>query len=671
MAVPAPGIALGGLVTAALLAGSAAARSSGEPAAVPTAMPTNARAGLPTPAVAPAAGNRAGENAVRGADDAFGTTIGREEIGLYGAEDIRGFSPVAAGNVRIDGLYFDPVAFPSDRISGATTIRVGPSALGSPFPAPTGIVDIGLRLPEDETAASALISADSFGGVQGELDMALALTDRFSIGAGVTWGNGRFVNNTVSQTREAALIANWRPAPGVQLVPFISLTRVPRDDVGPAFLPAGDVLPPDPPRRRLIGPDWVQSRNTGVNAGAILDWTLRPDWQLKAGLFRSSLSFGQDFSNLLIGVQPDGRARQRVLADPRLFFVSTSGEVRLTRSISDGPRRHRLHVAVRGRSAFRRFGGSDTIDLGDTTIATIGTAPRPVFNFGPQEEDRVQQWTGALGYEGDWQGVGALSLGLQKSDYAKRIGLPGLKTATDAAPWLVNANAAVRLAGRTELYGGFVTGIEESGVAPENASNRNEALPAIITRQFDAGLRQKLGPVTLVAGLFQLSKPYFNIDPASRFGALGRVVSRGLETSVSGPVTPSLSLVAGAVVSDPQVTGDAVARGLTGPRPVGAIRRRLNISADWRPAFAPGLSFDIGVFANSATVATVNNAVWLPAQTFIDLGARYGFRLGGRAAVLRAQIFNAGGVNGVQVDGPGSYRINDGRWAQIYLTIDL
>lgn len=659
MALPAPGTAMGGLVIAALLIGPAAAQESAGAAT------------LPAPVVTPAAGKRAGENAVRGAGDAFGTVIGREEIGLYGAEDIRGFSPVDAGNVRINGLYFDPVAFPSDRMSGATSIRVGPSAFGSPFPAPTGIVDIGLRVPDGEAAGSALVSIDSFGGRQAELDITLPITGRLSIGAGFTYADEAFVNHTQSLTREAALIARWQPSDRLTIIPFISITRVPRDDAGPIFLPAGDFLPPDPPRRRLVGPEWLQASSTGVNAGSLVDWTPAAGWQLKAGLFRSSLAFDRDFSNLLEDVRADGGARQLVLADPRLFYVSNSGEVRLTRSLTDGPRTHRVHVAVRGRSAFRRFGGSASIDLGETTIGTIGTAPKPNFQFDAQEEDRVRQWTGALGYEGEWTGVGALSLGAQKSDYRKRIGLPGFKTATDAAPWLVNANAALRMGGRSELYGGFVTGIEESGIAPANAVNRNEALPAIITRQFDAGLRQKIGPVTLVGGLFQLSKPYFNIDPAGRFGPLGRVVSRGLEVSMAGPLTSSLSVVAGGVFSDPQVTGDAVARGLTGPRPVGAVRRRLNVSADWRPPFAPGLSFDIAVFGNSSTVATVNNVVHVPAQTFIDLGARFAFLLGGKSAVLRAQIFNAGGVNGVNVDGPGIYRINDGRWAQLYFTVDF
>lgn len=624
-----------------------------------------------TPVTTPAAGNRAGENAVRGAGDAFGTVIGREEIGLYSADDVRGFSPVAAGNVRIDGLYFDPVIFPSDRISGATTIRVGPSALGSPFPAPTGIVDLELRVPGEERAGSALVSVDSFGSHVAEIDIALPLSDRFSLGIGGMISRERFITAAHDNKYEAAAIASWQVSDTLRVVPFLSVTVTPRDDVPPLFVAAGDVLPPEPPRRLFLGPRWARQRDSELNAGVVADWAVADGWALKAGLFRSSVVLPTAFSNLMEDVRPDGSARQRVLADPRLFFASTSGEARLTRSITDGARSHRLHIAVRGRQAFRRFGGSDTIDLGPTSIGRPATAPLPPSRFSEQEQDRVSQITGAIGYEGEWQGVGSLALGLQKSNYAKRIGLPGLKQAIDATPWLGNINATIRLGSNVEIYGGWVTGLEESGIAPDIATNRNEALPAIVTRQVDAGLRVALGNLTLVAGGFQVSKPYFNLDATGRFGPLGSVASRGLEFSIAGPITPSLALVGGGVLSWPRVAGEAVALGVAGPMPVGAIRRRLNLSLDWRPRFAPGLSFDLGVFANSSTVATVSNAVHIPPQTFIDLGARYAFTLGRRNAVLRAQLFNMGGVNGWSLEGAGVYGMNDGRVGQLYLTIDF
>ena len=51
--------------------------------------------------------SRSDENAVTQAEDAFGFSVGRESLGIYNAGNARGFSPTAAGNIRIDGLYFD------------------------------------------------------------------------------------------------------------------------------------------------------------------------------------------------------------------------------------------------------------------------------------------------------------------------------------------------------------------------------------------------------------------------------------------------------------------------------------------------------------------------------------------------------------------------------------
>ncbi|KAK0359317.1 hypothetical protein LTR94_031777, partial [Friedmanniomyces endolithicus] len=68
---------------------------------------------------------RTAENAVRQAEDAFGYSVGRETLGLYSSANVRGFSPFDAGNVRIEGLYFDPYLTLIQRLRQSTTIRVG------------------------------------------------------------------------------------------------------------------------------------------------------------------------------------------------------------------------------------------------------------------------------------------------------------------------------------------------------------------------------------------------------------------------------------------------------------------------------------------------------------------------------------------------------------------
>jgi iron complex outermembrane receptor protein len=110
-------------------------------------------AAIGCPATAGHAQDRASDNAVTQAEDAFGFSVGRESLGIYSAGSARGFSPTAAGNVRIDGLYFDPVFGLSGTLVDSVSIKVGLSAQGYPFIAPSGVVDQALRVPADKPGA--------------------------------------------------------------------------------------------------------------------------------------------------------------------------------------------------------------------------------------------------------------------------------------------------------------------------------------------------------------------------------------------------------------------------------------------------------------------------------------------------------------------------------------
>jgi iron complex outermembrane receptor protein len=103
------------------------------------------------------------DDPVASATDAFGLTLGLESVGLYGPGGIRGFNPQAAGNVRIDGLYFDQQGGLSNRVVEGSTVRIGVSEIGYAFPAPTGIVDYDLRHPGNGASnASVVVSAGPY-----------------------------------------------------------------------------------------------------------------------------------------------------------------------------------------------------------------------------------------------------------------------------------------------------------------------------------------------------------------------------------------------------------------------------------------------------------------------------------------------------------------------------
>ena len=81
---------------------------------------------------------RASEDAMQTASDGFGLSIGNQSVGLYSQNSARGFSPSQAGNIRIEGLFIDPVGRIGTRITSGTTMRVGLAAQSYAFPAPTG-----------------------------------------------------------------------------------------------------------------------------------------------------------------------------------------------------------------------------------------------------------------------------------------------------------------------------------------------------------------------------------------------------------------------------------------------------------------------------------------------------------------------------------------------------
>ena len=463
---------------------------------------------------------RSHENAVTQAEDAFGFAVGRESLGIYNAGNARGFSPTAAGNLRIDGLYFDQQYGLSGTLVDSTSIKVGLSAQGYPFAAPSGIVDYALRRPDDKAGASVVANFDSFGTFGLEIDGSQPLSSRLSLGYGLNGTHVEFPDGTNNWNHTESLAVLWRPIRGVEVMPFYSVTNDYDDEAGTFYVPAGAYLPKLPKQRHNEGADWADYRYTGVNTGVLASARLAENWLVRLGAFRSVNDLKHSFSNLLVDEQPDGSGDRILFADPPNTAVSNSGELRLTHSIPDGPRLHVIHLSVRERDARREFGGSDFIDFGPGRIGQKVDAPEPDhFNFTELSHDRVKQTTVGLAYDGRWKNVGEISFGISRADFSKTTLIPDVPEAvTHSKPWLYNGTAAANLSKSITLYAGYARGLEESGTAPPNAANRNEPLPAILTQQKDAGVRFALTKdVKAVVGVFDLTRPYFGYDASNVF----------------------------------------------------------------------------------------------------------------------------------------------------------
>jgi iron complex outermembrane recepter protein len=620
----------------------------------------------------PGIAQRAEENAVVSAEDAFGTSVGRESIGIYGDGSVRGFSPRVAGNVRIDGLYFDQQGGLTGRVREGSTVRVGVAAQADPFPAPTGLVDISLRPSGGQNLLSVLGSVGPYGSAAIEMDAQARFSKSFSSAIGVAGFQDRFANGGRGKSASVGVVPRWQVSPSIRMAAFWGRAESFGETAAPIFIPRGDRISQRIERGKYQGPDWAENENSTDNGGVIFDGALG-SWSIKAGIFRSIYRSRLSFSNIIEDVNDTPTVVRSIFANPSSRFASVSGELRVARSLQEGPRQHLFLVSGRAREVSSRYGGSDFIDLGSSTLGEPITRPRPGFSFGAQNVERVQQATLGVSYGLKWGSLFDLRAGVQRTRYKKNSrDASGTETNRTTLAWLPNVTAALHVTPTITFYASFVRGLEENGIAPDFAANRLETLPALTTRQWDAGVQWKPSKTTnVVIGYYNVKKPYVTIDQLNVFRAIGTETHQGFEASLSTSVGKNLRIVVGGAYGDPTVSVDSNLGGAVGRRPVGQPRFIAQASVNYNVDAFPGFSVDGSLNYTGRQASNLENSYFIPSITTFDVGARYAFKLGKRPATLRVAMNNVANVYEYVSVGAGAFEPLNQRSISGYLTIDL
>jgi len=616
---------------------------------------------------------RAGESAVTEAEDAFGVRVGNESIGLYSPNDARGFNPVQAANVRIEGYYFDQQTQLNNRVSRGSTVHVGISAQSYAFPAPTGVANFMLRLPGDKPVLSSVVTYGNYDTYIVELDGQVPVSEKFSLGLGA--GIVRYDNEQASKNFEwnYGLLFRSQPSDNAEVSGFWSAREDCHNEQQMQIFPGGPYEPPRYKRRVYYGQGWTQGDCRESNGGVMSRVNIAGDWTVRAAAFRSQVIQKRVFGDFLRNVQPSGIGDHFVFRQPRQAFTSYSGEVRVTRIFTDGSLRHTIDAAFRGRDVDRVFGGGQTLSLGTSRVGVQNRKPEPVFTFGPQTTDQTKQGTFGLSYDGQWAGVGAWTFGAQKVIYNRETQQPSAALAVSKSqPWLYNAASNFFLTRQLAAYASFTRGLEESGVAPTNAANSGEAMPVALTKQLDAGLRYAITPrFNVVAGVFQVDKPYFTLNAQNVYGPSGHVRHRGIELSLAGRVLEGLTAVGGMVLLEPRVSGDAVDRGVIGEVPVGLRGRVALLTLQYQPVEWRGFGIDGQVTNLSGQHARNDNTLKVAGITQFNLGMRYNFEVNGVPASFRGQVQNIANTFGWNVNPSGNFGTQSPRKFQLSLAADF
>lgn len=608
------------------------------------------------------------------AEDAFGTSFGLQSVGLYSPTDARGFSPRQSGNLRIEGLYFDQQSNSTGScMVRESTMRIGIAAQTYPMPAPTGIADYTLRTPGDQWAFSGTLSRGPFAGVALQLEEQMPIeANRLSVDVCVANyldiypDNDRHDHSVVLGTT-----LRWRPMAGTEVIPFWSSVQGGDREVLPSVYTNGAVSIPTFRERDLESQPWSSQGWSMRNFGVVSRSTFSDHWKLATGLFRSQEHDPASYYPYL--QLTGGRSTDSVLdVPPPVEDESSSGEMRLTGTVTHDKRQQIFVFSVRGRSVRRSFGGDDAVDFGTVTLSESIPLMPPALQFTPTSLDRVRELDVGSSYEERWLGLGSVAFGILQENYRRTITMPGVEPVTDRLkPWRINSRFTLVAAHDLLFYGSYTQGLEDSAIAPSNAINRGEPPAASRTWQVDGGLKfMPVDNLRLILGAFRIDKPYINLDAANVYRPLGHIQMSGIETSLSYN-KGGFTLLAGGVLLKPRLEESVPQSQAIGSEPLGPVPLTMTVNVDMAPpVWGP---WAVGAACNrlSSRPETLDDRTRLPPLTTLDSSVRYRWRRDNRSATLSLGVSNLLNAHGLHLIAPYLVVPEPDRRVALTLTTDL
>lgn len=589
------------------------------------------------------------------AEDAFGTSFGLQSVGLYSPTDARGFSPQQAGNLRIEGLYFDQESSNTGScMVRETTMRIGIAAQTYSMPAPTGIADYTLRTPGDQRAFSGTLSRGPFAGVNFQLEEQMPIESN-RLSADVCIAN--YLDSSPDNDRHDDSVVlgttlRWRPVAGTEVIPFWSSVQGGDREVLPTVYTNGAVSIPMIRERDLESQPWSSQGWRMRNFGVVSRSTFSDRWKLATGLFHSQEHDPASYYPYL--ELTGGRSADSVLdVPPPVEVESSSGEMRLNGTVTHDKHQQIFEFSVRGRSVRRSFGGDDTVDFGNVTLSESIPLMPPALQFTPTSLDRVREFDVGSSYEERWLGVGSVAFGILQENYRRTVTMPGVEPVTDRlTPWRINSRFTLVAAHDLLFYGSYTQGLEDSAIAPSNAINRGEPSAASRTWQVDGGLKYiPVDNLRLILGAFRIDKPYINLDAATVYRPLGRIQTSGIETSLSYN-KGGFTLLAGGVLLKPRIDESVPESQFIGTEPLGPVPLTLTVNLDIAPPdWGP---WAVGMACNrlSSRPETLDDRTWLPPLTTLDSDVRYRWKWGDGSATLSLAVSNLLNAHGLHLIAP-------------------
>jgi len=591
-----------------------------------------------------AASAQDGENAVLRARDAFGERAGVEQVGLYTENQVRGFNLNDTASYRIDGLYvLREFQFPDTILSGVS-VKVGVSAARLDYPSPSGVVDYRLK--------DAKPGGQQFSVNFGLRDFGTRFVEaaggyapdhgRWGIAGGVqSLFDQRFPNGTGGHNHGIGLVPFWRPSDHVRIRTVFSMDRSTYNGDYSIQSAVPDVVPPKTGGRNL-GVQDARVLRYSYNTGVLADAEFSSRWSFQGSVFYSDTQrTPQDFT--LVSLRPDFTADLTFIATENRHNRGLTGGAVMKYDFDTASAAHTFSAAARGRQSRDLVESRPPVRINavDTSREPYPARPATPGPLSALNSD-VDQVIGSLGYNGNYFDRLEVRGGLHRSRYIKTVVAPnGARTRRADNTWFYNASAVFAAGDALTLFANTVKGVEESGIAPQNAVNRSEVLPPVTAEEYEVGARYALTPrLNLTVAGFDTTKLTSGLRPDGVFALVGEVNHRGVELSLNGEVRPGTNIVVGGMMMKPRLSGQLVEAGLIGRKPAAVSSSLGVLSVDQRLSFAPGWSADARVAWQGPRIGNVANTIRVKGYATLGLGGRYAFDWNGKPLLLRFAVSN-------------------------------
>ncbi|MBX8515095.1 TonB-dependent receptor [Pseudomonas cichorii] len=591
----------------------------------------------------------------------FAQLYSPKTAGYASAITIRGFGGSSSLNIANDGLRFSTLAdggnFIEDTeqlevVTGLTGFLYGPAS-------PGGLANYVLKRPTYERYNS--VTLGNAGGenyyLHGDFGGPIDSEGKFAYRLNVLTQDGETALDLQKRRRQMVSLAlDWNVSDDLQIQFDASHKESQTRGLtsywffaNEAYRPSASSLDTD----KLYSQKWAFSDNQTDKAGVRAKWRLNDTFSLRAAF--AAQQYTQEYTYTGPQIDAPGVYTQPLFAFAPLETREYSGYLFLDSQFATGSLDHKLTLGYQGNTARTLMYTDHTPSQQQTSVTgsavslsqqpqvskpgySIGHGARHLSSTSDTHNLLIgdiitfnEQWSTILGathtqiiaYTNNFATTTTTP---RKTEYDKSLTSPSVSLIYKPVPWLTT-------------YATYIEGLQSGSVAPANAINAGTALAPQISEQYEIGAKASLGDTLVTLALFNIEKPNAFRNTARLYVADGLQENNGLEFSVTGKVTPQLTLVSGLTLLDPKVKKSSISAN-DGNSPINVAKQLAKVYAEYDIASAPGFAITGGAFYTGKQYADEANNYTLPAFTTFDAGARYRLPLGDNSLTLRANVSN-------------------------------